>query len=301
MIEEVNNFMNWENCLKIIYGELEVVDSDKLVYGFRLPKDIRVLPDISEEVRCLAYQEILRHNMDNVELECPLFHYVALPHFVKAVLSSAFFLARPYTWSKSDDPAFNAAIKTRILGNTILSEWQRKFLGAYMRNTFGMCWSRKSGNENLIAKKIKDGGGAPIVEIQSTASKLLSAYLTMTDPVAPAKYFLVDMVYVSASDLKRTSFSPEDLELVNYAFQRHREMLSLMANKYKTQDEVRLIVERVDNRGEELVEDKFFPKKIDLSTVITGIRLHGWNRIVNEKAFVESYAKLLNTQVEVIS
>lgn len=170
-----------------------------------------------------------------------------------------------------------------------------------MLNTFGMCWSRVTCNENLLAKKLKDGCGAPVVEIQSTATKLLSAYLTKTNPLAPAKFFLVDMQYVTQSTLRKTSFPPDELEDINHAFQRYREILSLMARGYKAQDEVRLIVERDDLRDEKIVDNKFFAKRVDLGSVFTGLKLHGFNRAVAEKDFIDSYARTLNLNFEIVS
>lgn len=122
----------WEDCLKIIYGEAESVDFGETVCGFNFARDVRKYPSASDDERQEAYRVILTHNMGNVEPECSLYHYVSMPHFVKAIKASAFFLARPYTWSKSDDPAFNVAIKTGVLDGITLSTLQRKFLEAYM-------------------------------------------------------------------------------------------------------------------------------------------------------------------------
>jgi hypothetical protein len=290
----------WEDARRIVYGEIEVVDSQKSLHGHNSQKEIRTYPSASIDERKEAYQVILSYNMDDVDPACQLYHYISMPHFIKAIEASAFFLARPYTWSKSDDPAFNDAIKTGKLDGVILSECQKKFLEAYMRNTFGMCWSRTPSNENLLSKKHKDGNGSPVLEIQSNAMNLLSAYLTDKDPMAPAKFFLVDMQYVKQSTLDETPFDPDDLDNVNYAFPRHREMLSLMAKQYKAQDEVRLIVERVDNE-EIIVEDKYFAKRVDLSKVITGIKVYGYNKTVSEKEFIDLYAKKSNFKFEVVS
>lgn len=269
----VDAYASWGVYYDVLFPEAKWGASDIGSLAVARPIDIRNLND----KQCNAYENILRCKCVGVNLDAPLYHFTTFANLNEAVNRGGFVLTQPRDWSVNwEDTAFKNLLKQDGAPGDI-----RQLVNAYIRDSYGMCWTLDGGNENILEMSRRKHPGESILLLSTTARKLLRAYIT--DNFSVRACSLVKIVYLSGSELRKKSVSPDDLQSADVGTDVHHASISKTIDKYAAQDEVRLIVEDCSNysrktnisvTNHETGQDEVkLIKHVDLSSAINSIRV----------------------------
>ena len=264
---------HWSASCDILFGEEEWKDGE-------YDSTAQSKPIVANnEHKQNAYRTLLECNCVGLNLSNQIYHVTTVAWLNEARKRNGFILSRPGDWSVNwEDTAFKTLLKeSQPQGQQSYAELAE----AYMKYSYGMCWSLDVDNGNVIGMMKRKHPREDIAIISSTAEKLLSAYVT--DNLSARGCHLIRMNYSSGSNLKAARIDSADLESGDVGTSVHHEAIANTHNKFKTQNEVRLIVEDCPNdlKKTTLVyknyetgkaENKLI-KHVDLDSIITSIKV----------------------------
>jgi len=263
----------WAASCDLLFGEEEWKDGE-------YDSTARSKPIVADnEQKRKAYRTLLECNCAGLSLSDKIYHVTTVAWLNEARRRNGFILSRPGDWSVNwEDTAFKTLLKeSQSQGQPSYAELAE----AYMKYSYGMCWSLDIDNGIVIDMMKRKHPCEDIAIISSTAEKLLSAYIT--DNLSARGCFLVKMNYSSGGNLKAARIDPTDLGSGDAGTSVHHETITNTHNKFKAQNEVRLIVEDCSNDLQKTTlvyqncktgetENKLI-KHVDLDSIITSVKV----------------------------
>lgn len=269
----VNACASWSIYHDVLFPEAEWGALDIGSLAMARPIDIKNLNDKQRT----AYEEILRYKCVGIDLDAPLYHFTTFANLNEAVRRGGFILSQPRDWSVNwEDTAFK-----NLLNRDGTQDDIRRLANAYIKDSYGMCWTLDDGNENILEMVRRKHPNESIVLLSTTARKLLEVYII--DSISILSCSLVKIEYLSGNELRKKSVSPDDLQSADVGTDVHHDSISKTINKYAAQNEARLIVEdclnysrktNISVTNHETGQDEVkLIKHVDLSSAINSIRV----------------------------
>lgn len=263
---------SWNQSYDTLFGELEWSDDDVN----SIVEQRKIEFDSFNEKQKKAYEQILECKCAGINLDTPIYHYTTFSYLNEAIKMGGFLLSQPKDWSINwEDTIF------KNLQKSAKSTEAEELVNAYLKYSFGMCWTLNGDNENILEMERRKHPGESVVIIESTVRKLLSAYIT--DNISIRACSVVRMKYLPGKDLRGGKVSSDDLMFGDAGTDVHHESISKTIDKYQSQDEVRLIFEDYQECCDKTLitivnkmygrEEIKLIKHIDLRMVITSIRV----------------------------
>ena len=271
--QEEPTLNNWAENYDLLFGEEEWKDGECDSTAQSKP----IVADNEQKLK--AHRALLECNCVGIGLSDQIYHVTTVAWLNEARKRNGFMLSRPGDWSVVwEDTAFKTLLrKSQSQGpqsNVDLVE-------AYMKYSYGMCWSLDGDNKNVIDMMKRKHPCENIAIVSSTAEKLLGAYIT--DNLSARGCFLIKMNYLPGNNLKTKTIDASDLILGDAGTSVHHESTANTHVKFKAQNEVRLIVEDCPNDLQKTsvvyrnyktgkTENKLI-KQVDLDSIITSVKV----------------------------
>lgn len=275
---EESDLNTWQSAYDVLF-EKTSVDQDEH------SSNTTLMPIVIPEGCCAksdAFETILKSNSGGLKLNEPLFHYTTFSNLNSALNLGGFVLSRPGTWSVNwEDTEFKNSCNKLKNDQAVEGDLAKKILNFFSRDSYAMCWTIDEDNPCVVDYVRRKHPSESIAVISTTVRQLLGAYIN--DNLSVCRCFLVKMEYLKEKKLRRLEVEPESLTSGDNGSEVHRQSVSLTADKFEKQHEVRLIVEdSIDYPDKTMIDtnnhmsgnrETHLVKHVNLSAIINSVRM----------------------------
>lgn len=214
-------------------------------------------------------------------MDMMIYRIFSYERFEQLIKSKELVLVNPSKW---DDPFENFFLKTEVdCGNNEIAT-----LESIACSWYGQCWTTNSDTDAMwrIYSAKKDG-----IRVKTSVRKLFSSVFNTNDSKAGLKYFIGAVEYKDKSDIisfmEATSFMQIASGGQNDNFAK---LLCIKRNEFMHESEIRILVNDVDNQG----EDGYYKISFDPHSTLDEICI---DPRANDKDFMSLFKKITDLGV----